>query len=135
MFEQKFEWNEITVKEFFEWMRKQPCSCKTVEQFMIQFVSEKTKPVLFTTEDGVPVREGDLYFCVNTDLWSYWSATCNERTKVNLYVKTFSTENARNMYLYMNKPCLSLTEIFYNLNLQPQEKDFLTCYLKSKLKL
>jgi hypothetical protein len=70
-------------------------------------VIEKKK--IFTTEDGVDVFEGGLVFTVNSD----WQIThfCNVQ-KNNFYHKTFSTPAAAKEYVLLNKPLLSVNDVF-----------------------
>jgi len=70
---------------------------------------KKSKPVLFTTEDGVEIREGDKYFYIDHD-WDLGDFTGNKYTVLDGY-KTFSTEKAREEYVINNKPCLSYQDI------------------------
>jgi hypothetical protein len=73
----------------------------------------KEKPVLFTTEDGVGIRGGEtVWYVILDDLSMYsvsqWLALIHT---VHQNKKYFSTEQAANEYVTMNKPCLSLSEI------------------------
>ena len=70
---------------------------------------KKTKPVLFTTEDGVDIREGDdYYYIVNTKVYKS-QATNTDYT--NFYTLQFSTREKAEEYILLNKPCLSITDI------------------------
>ena len=74
------------------------------------------KNPLFTTEDGVDIFEGDEYWkvlpnsnyglhhltCVDSDLQPSW---------------TFSTKEAAEEYVLMNKPCLSINDVSDTLNI------------------
>jgi hypothetical protein len=72
------------------------------------------KPVLFTTEDGVPVFDidQDLYWVLAT---GDWKTECSMLpANVNNYNKTwkaFSTAEARAEYVLQNRPVLSLSDI------------------------
>jgi len=74
----------------------------------------KVKKPLFTTEDGVDIFEGDTYWWV-TKL-TYWCNFTNN-VKISFYHDTekywyFSTKEAAEEYILMNKPCLSLNDVF-----------------------
>lgn len=80
------------------------------------------KKPLFTTEDGVDIYEGDKYF-YPTHLYTVSSETLPIKSKVtntswdNLmrYSQNnnpkFSTKEAAEEYILMNKPCLSIEEV------------------------
>lgn len=71
------------------------------------------KPVLFTTEDGVVIREGDDAWVVN-GIWAVFLKCAFDQEKYEDLVNHclfFSTKEAANEYVTMNKPCLNLTEI------------------------
>jgi hypothetical protein len=74
-------------------------------------VINKIKPVLFTTEDGVDIYEGDVLWFIDDDDWSI-----NERitkkgdTYKNRGMFPFSTKEKAEAYLTFNKPSLSLTD-------------------------
>jgi len=78
---------------------------------------KKPKQPLFTTEDGVDIFEGDKYYPVNK---TYWIVNEPENTcKINYetYHKNtnnFSTKEKAEEYILMNKPILSLNDIFKN---------------------
>ena len=67
------------------------------------------KKVLFTTKDGVDIFEGDSYYNV------YDFKICNKLTAKNPLSKhkklVFSTKEAAEEYILMNKPCLSLKDV------------------------
>lgn len=74
----------------------------------------KKLKVLFTTEDGVDIREGDEY-------WVYDYGELNNIHKVNrascthtgdgINRKYFSTKEKAEEYILLNKPCLSINDI------------------------
>ena len=70
--------------------------------------------VLFTTEDGVGIKKGDTYYCVNTapHLWSLFEQTSKERTQLNKTVKAFSTYEAAQYYIIVNAKVLSIEEFW-----------------------
>ena len=79
--------------------------------------------VLFTTEDGTQIREGDTYYTVyitNNPLYKDWTTQktpFTARGKSSDYVldkrvKYFSTKESAEYYILMNKPSLSIIEVF-----------------------
>lgn len=73
------------------------------------------KPILFTTEDGVEIKEGNLFWYTNIHVWEVLSIAANNWSVnyvivVNKY-KTFSTKEAAEQYILENKPCLSLNDL------------------------
>ena len=70
------------------------------------------KQLLFITEDGVEVFEGDEFYFVGAD-WNYFLYS----TKQELYsfykdsLKVFSTKEKAEEYILMNKPCLSIKDL------------------------
>ncbi|MFT6125768.1 MAG: hypothetical protein ACJAVA_000209 [Flavobacteriaceae bacterium] len=83
----------------------------------------KGKKPLFTTEDGIDIFEGDLsgiwvgvkscqvnQTYSNQRLQAPYFTALNEM-KTNKYYKRFSTKEAAEEYILMNKPCLSLNDI------------------------
>lgn len=75
---------------------------------------EKAKPILFTTEDGFNIYEGDEYWYVNSFLNIHKiTATVSRQWDKMLMPneKIFSTEESVKEYVLMNKPVLSLKEV------------------------
>lgn len=77
---------------------------------------EHIKQPLFTTEDGVDIFEGDIYYFINKNLKGRinnliarkGSSRTESDQKEFLY---FSTEASAEEYILMNKPCLSINDI------------------------
>lgn len=72
----------------------------------------KAKQPLFTTEDGVDIFEGGNCFPVTKDFKlqkTYCDARLDGRSEYRLY---FSTEQKAEEYILMNKPCLSLNDLY-----------------------
>lgn len=69
------------------------------------------KPVLFTTEDGVPRYKGDNCWAVQHPNFVSirWVDICEEGMRDNL--KYFFTKEATEKYILENKPCLSLNDL------------------------
>ena len=79
---------------------------------------KKVKQPLFTTENGVDIFEDDKYYYINRDFKNPWNivstkADCPSVIKKNdLTYKRFSTKEKAEEYILMNKPVLSLNDIF-----------------------
>lgn len=76
----------------------------------------KSNTSLFTTEDGVDIFEGDLFWNINNQFQlSELQITNNKYELVFLKpenkCKQFSTKEAAEEYILMNKPCLSYNDI------------------------
>ena len=79
---------------------------------------EKLRKVLFTTEDGVDIFEGDEFWYVTTKGFNLWTKTCDSMSggwAVNAKKVgdiPFSTKEAAEEYILMNKPSqITLTDI------------------------
>lgn len=74
---------------------------------------QKAKPIIFTTHDNVSMYEGQNYWRVLD--FNKWLITNPSyvRGSNELY---FSTEEAANEYILLNKPCLSVNDVnaYYN---------------------
>lgn len=77
---------------------------------------EKVKQPLFKTEDGVNIYLGDTFWFVK-DLTSW---TIESVIAKNTFIagawKRFSTKEAAEEYILMNKPCLSINEMLNAIN-------------------
>lgn len=73
--------------------------------------------VLFRTEDGVNIFEGDEFWYVTTKGFNLWTKTCDSMSgawAVNAKRVgdiPFSTREAAEEYILMNKPCLSWKDV------------------------
>lgn len=70
------------------------------------------KPVLFVTEDGKEIREGDNFWVVTESFEiKYWDFKVMDSIELNIYYfkgkKRFSTKQAAQEYIDMNKPIYS----------------------------
>lgn len=75
----------------------------------------KCKTPLFTTEDGVDIFEGDSYYHNNIkwEIHNCTKAGINSGNLINVKgYNYFSTKDKAEEYIIMNKPCLSLNEIY-----------------------
>ena len=109
----KFEVDSNGIRVFFE---------EKPKNYHVSLNSIKhVKQPLFTTEDGVDIFEGDKYFictaslsnCINND-WKVFAHYTDLQNKVKSWgIKpVFSTKEKAEEYILMNKPCLSLKEIY-----------------------
>ncbi len=74
----------------------------------------KEKPVLFTTEDGVEMYDGDSFWYINSnlDLFCFEAKLSTWAKSLNPGEKTFSTKEKAEEYIKMNKPLnISMKEI------------------------
>ena len=74
-----------------------------------------SKPVLFTTEDGVEIKEGDDYFFIDAG-WDIRATAENYNWVGSIKAKSFSTKSAAELYVLKNKPCLSFNEIMQSVS-------------------
>jgi hypothetical protein len=63
---------------------------------------------LFTTNDNVDIYRGDEYYSIN----DFWEITEHDTRIIINCNPTFSTKEAAKEYILMNKPCLSLNDVF-----------------------
>jgi len=103
------------------------------------FELELLRPIpkkLFTTEDSVNIFENDKYYTVN-GFYNMFSFICksSEISALNPNVKRFSTKEAAEDYVIMNKPCLSVNDIteLYNTFVNDFYVNRLKKLVKSKL--
>jgi hypothetical protein len=96
----------------------------------------KSKPILFTTEDGKPIYEGDACYIVFDSDWSVSpmrSFSNAPHGKINY--KAFSTEAAAKEYVLMNKPKFSIQGIIDLLHLNTPYKPHPYISLEQLIKL
>ena len=81
-------------------------------------INDITKRIpLFTTEDGVDIFEGDKFWYVNNIKTNGYCLNESNPNKPSDYkkvpdIKDFSTKEKAKEYILMNKPCLSLNDLF-----------------------
>lgn len=68
------------------------------------------KEVLFTTEDGCPIYHGDMYWNVS-DEFNKGHFCADEDWTGRSGVRTFSTEDAADEWIVLNKRCLSFNDV------------------------
>lgn len=102
---------------------------------------KKAKPTLFTTEDGVAVREGDDVFIVSKDDFTLSDKPYKTSSRFVLYSETqlyFSTKEKALEWIYLNKPVLSAADVYsttakYDIYVEKIEKE-IEQLAKSKIK-
>lgn len=75
---------------------------------------EKVKQPLFTTEDGKEIFKGDKFWFVDKYNFSEGIACDSD---IRPYLKHFSTKEAVEKYILMNKPCLSINDVIKEFNM------------------
>ena len=80
------------------------------------------KQPLFTTEDGVDIKEGDKYFSICKKYWRILETESAVEINYKTYHKNnynFSSYEKAEEYILLNKPCLSINDIntYCNLSL------------------
>jgi hypothetical protein len=73
---------------------------------------KQVKQPLFTTEDGVDIFDGDYYYPVEKLYYFLHEKQTNHHCTNEEKFWIFSTKEKAEEYILMNKPCLSLNEIF-----------------------
>lgn len=74
----------------------------------------KAKEKLFTTEDGVDIFKGDIYWFVTNMFDVLYEDSATEYISIGNI--RFSTREKAREYVLMNKPCLSVNDIDYFFN-------------------
>ena len=110
-------WDDKTVLEFVEFtLNTSPIfqgRNKDLEDFKKS--KEVKKEPLFTTNDGKQIFEGDTYWTMDKENLHYWYAGAASKifeSGKNSFQLYFSTKDAAKEYLLLNKPCLSLKDIY-----------------------
>lgn len=110
---------------------------------ILEFVKH-SKQKLFCTEDGVDIFKGDKYYYINSNFNNPWEvvntkADCPDLINKNdLTYKRFSTKEAAEEYILMNKPILSVNEVidcFSNWSTKLTKKDWSKTLKKRAKKL
>lgn len=73
---------------------------------------KKYKEPLFTTEDGVNIFKGDLYYIIDYDKWRALSSIANFWSGPKNLKQYFSTKKAAENFIKCNKPCLSYNDVW-----------------------
>ena len=96
-----------------------------------EYIAKNTKP-LFKTDDGVDIFEGNTIYGINND-WKVFSHYTDLQNKVKSWgIKpVFSTTKKAEEYILMNKPVLSLSDVWDNLKVKDQKE--VMKFVKSKL--
>ena len=122
-----FKWTDELVIEYFGWLPMPPLGEKQKygRELLETFKRLRTpKPVLFVTEDGVEIRDDVDYYVVFLSGWFSYEPYKDiivvhgdiQRANYKDECKTFSTKEKAEEYILMNKPCLSLQEVYKVLN-------------------
>ena len=80
-----------------------------IDRVIRRFAVPDAKP-LFTTEDGVDVFSGDSFFCV-TDDFQILKNDLAQQSHVGVRLRAFATIPAAEVWVLMNKPCLSVMDV------------------------
>lgn len=92
---------------------------------------EKIKPVLFTTEDGKEIFEGDTIFPV-TDTFELLSTDLASRKDVG--VRCFLIKEEAEEFVVMHKPCLSINDVkSISTNITEDNPFGLTAFLQDRI--
>ncbi len=95
--------------------------------------ANKCKRIPFAkTIDGVDIYEGDTYYKVLKNN-NYQLVRLKDQYHVWKDVTLFHSKDKAEEYVIMNKPCLSLTDVFIHTSLYKSTKDKLKEFVKSKL--
>lgn len=87
------------------------------------------KTPLFTTEDGIDIFEGDRVYSVTPNFCIGYSGSL----KYKPIQLCFSTKEAVEEYILMNKPSLSINDVMIELD-KPQSYTYIIKNLKEKIK-
>ena len=71
----------------------------------------KFNPILFKTEDGVDIYEGDKYSYINYLDSPFYDVVAHSTHSIKVGMKAFSTREKAEEYILWNKPCLSLKDV------------------------
>ena len=114
----EFQWTDETVKEFVTDLLRN--GFYNIPKHLVDYkASKQPKPVLFTTEDGVPLHEGDKHWYVRTDFEiEEYIATASWTSPV----RCFSTKEKAEEYCLYNRPLLSLREVLPSIGIGYDEE-------------
>jgi len=115
-----FIWDDDLVKEYVKWIKERsrpiydPISeFKELHQSIKDYEIKGNK-VLFTTEDGVDIYEGLKVSLLDSLNWHIAHSIIAPSTPfygIDKQFKYFSSKEAAENYVLMNKPCLSLDDL------------------------
>jgi hypothetical protein len=102
----------------YEISKKMICSTQDLNKGIARFSTKEkcdeyinSKKVLFTTEDGVDVYEGDIYWLITGDL-SYCGQKASPIDKGRKFGHVYSTKEKAQEYIELNKPKYSYNQIY-----------------------
>lgn len=96
---------------------------------------KKVVPTL-TTEDGVVLKDGEEAFLVNLSTWSPDAFTVGfllDNPRRFKDRKIFSTEQEAELFIFLNRPCLSFKDLEDMFDITDRERVTLLCLVKEKL--
>lgn len=101
--------------------------------------STASREVLFTSEDGVGIKEDDqLWYVLINEGYALQSNPANKFDGLNSGYKYFSNEKSAQEYILLNKPCLSVKEtldwmnVYINFHMRDKVSNGFKEYVKSK---
>ena len=98
-------------------------------------IVEKVKQPLLTTEDGVDIYEGDVFYSTRKNglgsILKYTGHPLENASKKNEDFVDFSTKEKAEEYILMNKPVLSLSDVWDHLSIK--NRKLITSFVKNKL--
>jgi len=90
----------------------------------------KKRPILFRTEDGVNIYEGDEYWAISDDYKTLW--TNHARKTYSLAkIRAFSKKEKAEEWVLQNKPILSFNDLG---GLGVEHQEYIMGIIKSKIK-
>lgn len=103
-------------------------SVRVGDQATLLRTFEKTNPVLFTTKDGVEIRQGDKFYVVDEKYGKFkmHDTIGGHFTKEHKHRKRFSNKEKASEYVLMNKPCLSVNDAMKILDYYTDVKKYWT---------
>lgn len=110
-----FQWTDEAIEDFvirYNNISGMITGSDPIIQAIKEYKANKTKPVLFTTGDGVEIKAGDEYFSVWDNFQiSHYFATKGGYYDATYHKSCFSTYEKAKEYVLMNKPILSVQEV------------------------
>jgi hypothetical protein len=89
------------------------CVDREVGNLLLENAVKAKNPVLFTTEDGVEIRQGEKFYVVDGQYGKFKTHETigGHFTKEHKHRKRFSSKSLAEEYVLMNKPCLSVNDV------------------------
>ncbi len=105
------------------------CVDRYVGNLLLENAVKILNQVLFTTEDGVEIRQGEEYFwiVIHPSGWNVWRNIAEkENASFQNNQKNFSSKELAEEYVLMNKPCLSVDDAMKILDYYTDGKKYWT---------